>query len=86
LATIATGFLKGIQTMSEEMCEDCKYFEHKHGGHGDCHRYPPVVVVVDESIWVEENNFKEKSVLPKTSAGSFCGEWKAKVNKEGASS
>jgi hypothetical protein len=75
LATVATGFLKGIQIMSEEICGNCKYYLPCDEDEGVCRRYPPAIV-----------EYGEESVFPDTNIDIWCGEWKPEENKEGASS
>lgn len=67
----------GAETVIE--CETCRHFHAPHrtpgddpiaAQWGDCRRFPPVALAVGDADYVSV-----ESMLPRTHAGSRCGEW-----------
>lgn len=57
-------------------CKDCKFWKKYSEGssEGNCHRYPPNVVMLETFHPAEQN--------PKTYASDWCGEYKMTTEKE----
>ncbi len=60
--------MQTCQRIGQYQCKNCKFFsDHSNNhGHGECHRYPPVVVKKQESTY---------DVFPLVTKDNFCGEF-----------
>ncbi len=60
--------MQSCQKIMQYRCENCKFFwgNSNNNEHGECHRYPPVVI---------ESQQSECHVFPHVTRDNFCGEF-----------